>query len=188
MRQDYFEPGFVYHVYNRGNNSEKLFLESKNYEYFILKARYYLSPVGNILAYCLLPNHFHFLIQFKDENSLPGITPQKISKAFSNLFNSYARSFNLHYERKGRLFQEHPKRHRVIKDDYFKSALVYIHTNPVHHDLTQEYSSYPWSSIKEYRSISYFLIKPELSLKIFGSWEAFWIAHERKMGLLDVYE
>ena len=58
-------PGCTYHVYNRANGNEKLFLSNENYRYFFEKYMIYISPIANTFCYCLMPNHFHFLIKIK---------------------------------------------------------------------------------------------------------------------------
>jgi len=60
-----FEKGFLYHVYNRGNNGEKLFYSNSNYQFFIQKIEYHISPFADVFAWCLMPNHFHLFIQEK---------------------------------------------------------------------------------------------------------------------------
>ena len=65
-----FEPGYLYHVYNRGNNKEKIFFKERNYFYFLTKVKLELSEYFHFIAYCLMPNHFHFLIRIKPD--LPG--------------------------------------------------------------------------------------------------------------------
>jgi putative transposase len=69
LHRDYFPPmvpSGYYHVFNRGNNKENLFYQSKNYGYFLEKYKHYLSPWLDIYAYCLLPNHFHLLVRVKE--------------------------------------------------------------------------------------------------------------------------
>lgn len=63
-------PDATYHVYNRANGSEKLFLSDENCRYFLLKFEQYVSPIANTFCYCLMPNHFHFLIRIKSEKEL----------------------------------------------------------------------------------------------------------------------
>jgi putative transposase len=58
MRQDFFEPGVIYHVFNRGNNKENIFFEEENYRYFLELLKKHLLPIADIYAYCLLKNHF----------------------------------------------------------------------------------------------------------------------------------
>ena len=65
-----FETGYYYHIYNRGNNQENIFIEDINYEYFIILIKKYLIETCNIYAYCLLPNHFHILFQIKSLSEL----------------------------------------------------------------------------------------------------------------------
>jgi len=63
---EYLQPGKYYHIYNRGNNKEILFRETGNYEYFLRLYDKYISPIAQTYAWCLMPNHFHLLIQVKE--------------------------------------------------------------------------------------------------------------------------
>jgi len=62
--------GQYYHIYNRGNNSEKLFKELDNFYYFLLLYEKYITPIADTLAYCLMINHFHLVIKIKDERNI----------------------------------------------------------------------------------------------------------------------
>ena len=53
-----------YHIYNRGNNRENIFKETRNYRYFLTLYAKHIEPVADTFAYCLLPNHFHWLFTF----------------------------------------------------------------------------------------------------------------------------
>jgi len=57
-----FEPHAFYHVYNRGINREAVFFNRENYLFFLRKIRKYLCPCCDVVAYCLMPNHFHLLL------------------------------------------------------------------------------------------------------------------------------
>ena len=120
--------GQTYHIYNRGNNRENVFLEERNYRYFLQLYAKYVEPVAYTFAYCLLRNHFHVLVRIKtlDEQeeyhktlrvsgdasshtlrvSTP-FKPKNPSQQFGNLFNAYAKAINKTYRRTGSLFQ-HP--------------------------------------------------------------------------------
>jgi len=65
-----FEPGIIYHVYNHGNGDDVIFRERENYRYFLERFKVYISHIAWIYAYCLMPNHFHFLIRIKDGEEL----------------------------------------------------------------------------------------------------------------------
>jgi len=58
----HFEKGQLYHIYNQGNNRQKLFFDRENYLFFLRKMRLHLLPYCDVLAYCLMPNHFHFMV------------------------------------------------------------------------------------------------------------------------------
>ena len=58
----YFEEGYIYHIYNQGNNRQRLFFKRENYLYFLRKVGVYIKPYADILAWCLMPNHFHLMV------------------------------------------------------------------------------------------------------------------------------
>ena len=57
-----FEEGYIYHIYNQGNNRQRIFFNRENYLYFLRKINTYVKPYGDILAWCLMPNHFHLMV------------------------------------------------------------------------------------------------------------------------------
>jgi len=61
------QPGKYYYIYNRGNNRENIFLEERNYPYFLRHYARHIEPVADTFVYCLLRNHFHFLVRIKDQ-------------------------------------------------------------------------------------------------------------------------
>ena len=84
-----FYPNQYFHVFNQGNNKRKIFFDPQNYSYFLLKAGAYISPFARIIAYCLMPNHFHFLLY---------VHSTSISK---NLFRNYVENyFTLYFLKK----------------------------------------------------------------------------------------
>jgi putative transposase len=147
------EPGHYYHNYNRGNNRENIFVEERNYRYFMQLYQKYILPVCDTFAYCLMRNHFHFLVRVKElqnqtsevfetsEVSSKTITPQ-----FSNFFNSYAKAINTTYKRTGSLFQKRFGRIEIDSDRYFAQLIHYIHFNPQKHGFVEDFRQYPYSS------------------------------------------
>ncbi|MBL4586548.1 MAG: hypothetical protein JKX84_05780 [Flavobacteriales bacterium] len=108
----------------------------------------YLVPIADFYSYCLLPNHFHFLLRIKDEDELPTEYingTRKLSQPFSNMFNAYSKAFNKKYQRRGSLFQEHPKRQKIENDTYLGNLILYVNTNSSHHAMA-DYETYPYSS------------------------------------------
>ncbi len=65
-------PSTYYHIYNHANGFENIFNEERNYRFFLEKYQFYISPIADTLAYCLMPNHFHLLIKIKSEEELRG--------------------------------------------------------------------------------------------------------------------
>ena len=76
-----FVEGSFYHIYNRGNDQQLIFFQERNYEFFLNKVKQYVVPHANLLAWCLMPNHFHFLMQANQET-------QKIVKETPNKINA----------------------------------------------------------------------------------------------------
>ncbi len=178
MRQSLeLESEKVYHIYNRANGNEKLFLNEEHYYLFLLKYGQYISPIVETLAYCLLPNHFHLMVKIKNYKSLSeslrlsesDITPQLISKQFGNLFSSYTQSFNKKYERKGSLFIPRFKRKEVTDSSYFTKLVAYIHTNPVKHGLVKDPIDWMFSSYHAYTSLKKSNVQTDLLIEFFGS-------------------
>ena len=64
------QPGVYYHIYNRGNNRENLFLENRNYPYFLTLYEKHIEPIADTYAYCLMRNHFHLLVKIKETSQV----------------------------------------------------------------------------------------------------------------------
>jgi len=138
--------GQYYHIYNRGNNGENLFFEERNYEYFFKLYIRYIYPIADTYAYCLMKNHFHFLVRIKLDTDLSGLITLDYSKQFSNLFNAYTKAINKTYQRTGNLFQRPFKRILVNSNAYLVNLVSYIHRNPQKHGFTEDFRTYPYSS------------------------------------------
>ena len=141
--------GRYYHIYNRGNNRENLFLEERNYHHFLKLYTRYVAPVADTYAYCLLKNHFHLLVRTKVvAEQDQARTTLKPSQQFSHLFNAYAKAINKAYGRTGSLF-EHPfERREVTTEQYLRRLITYIHHNPQKHGLIADFRDWPYSSYR----------------------------------------
>lgn len=145
--------GCYYHIYNRGINRENIFIEKENYRYFLELFDTYILPIADVYAYCLLPNHFHFLVRIKRERDLTGFRnlsglPQP-SQKFSNLFNAYAKALNKRYDRTGSLFQRPFGRVEISSNAQLFQLVIYIHRNPEKHGLVNDFQEWPYSSYRE---------------------------------------
>jgi REP element-mobilizing transposase RayT len=180
LEKDVFEAGQYYHVYNRGNNGENIFVEEKNYNYFLEKLKKYILPIADVYAYCLLKNHFHIVLRIKDKITLPEKFKEKIHLPFSNLFNSYSKSINKAYDRTGSLFQEHLQRNRIENENYLKQLIVYVHLNPVKHKFSKDFQSYKHSSWRSYLSSKPSNIDRQFILEMFDDLENFIFSHDER--------
>ncbi len=170
------EFGKFYHIYNRGINKGSIFFEKNNYEYFIKLYEKHINPIAETYAWCLLKNHFHFLVRIKDENE---VESKKLPhQCFSNLFNAYTKGINKIYNRHSSLFQRTFKRKLVDDEKYFKQLVIYIHNNPVNHNICDNAMDYPWSSYLTYLSDKTTKLKRDETLIYFGDKENFAATHQ----------
>jgi REP element-mobilizing transposase RayT len=180
-------PGQYYHIYNRGNNRENLFVEDRNYRYFLQLYTKHIAPIAETYAYCLLRNHFHFLVRIKDEEHLTGleggagVRGVEPSQAFSNLFNAYARAYNRACGRTGALFQRPFGRKQITSDAYFTQVVIYIHQNPQKHKFVDDFRDWPYSSYQAHLSAKPTLLKRAEVIAWFGEVDGFASAHSREM-------
>jgi REP element-mobilizing transposase RayT len=72
--------GQYYHVYNRGNNRENVFVEERNYRYFLKLYANYIEPIADTYAYCLLRNHFHLLVRIKTVEEQEAMETLRVSE------------------------------------------------------------------------------------------------------------
>ena len=164
MKSTPLEPGCYYHVYSHGIANRNIFIDSKNYEYFLYQYQKYIDAIADTFAWALMPNHFHFLIRIREKNDVVP-NPDRVlnpvrgkqtgnpSHQFSKLLNSYAQALNKWSKMRGPLFQRPFCRKQIVSNEYLKSALIYIHNNPVHHGFCDSANIYHWTSYNTYIDI-----------------------------------
>jgi putative transposase len=175
------EYGQTYHIYSRGNNREAIFVQERNYRHFLRLYAHHVEPIADTYAYCLLPNHLHFLVHIKEEDDLSGLDLKQPSQYFSNLLNAYARAFNRAYRRSGSLFQRPFGRKLVASDAYFTWLIAYIHQNPQAHGIVDDFSAWDYSSYQALRSNRPTRLKREEVLAWFDGRGAFAMFHEQQI-------
>lgn len=195
---DKLEFGHYYHIYNRGNNGGAIFFDDENYRYFLSLYLKYIFPIADTFCWCLLKNHFHFLVRIKEldeiaieqlnySNNIP-IDPDKINptRQFSHLFNAYTQAINKKYHRTGSVFEKPFKRKMVTSSDYLIKLIFYIHNNPVHHGLVDQISDYKWSSYHSILSSKpTYILRTEV-IALFGDLENFKYYHTKHQELEDL--
>ncbi|SFO70392.1 REP element-mobilizing transposase RayT [Algoriphagus ornithinivorans] len=179
---DPFLAGDFFHIYSRTNGEELLFRNEENYNYFLKKYQDHCSGYFSTLSYCLLPNHFHFMIQVKEDTK-----PEAALGSFSNFLNSYAKSYNKLYDRHGGLFQRKFKRKRVGQESYLSQVIIYIHKNPQKHGIVKDFKSWKFSSFNALISQKPTNIERDFVLDWFGGLEEFKKVHELEQ-VLDLIE
>lgn len=179
----HFDPQLYYHIFNRGVEKRPAFKNVRDYQRFLGTALFYrhnqklsyatfqrlgpkaqmvyrqTNPEGlsnqrvRIAAYCLMPNHFHFLLK--------PIEPAGVTKFIADVANSYTKYFNIKNERTGYLFQGTFKAKEIRSEPSLLQLSRYIHLNPALPSKTNPegllkwlegypHSSYPeWVGLRE---------------------------------------
>ena len=190
-------PGEKYHLFNHANRKENLFVEQKNYPFFLLRLTQHILPVCKLYSYCFMPNHFHLVLQvrFKEElqklwqknEHSPALSPKqlelKTSKAFSNFFSSYTQSFNKVYNQMGSMFIPSMKTELIEDNSSFCKRVHYTRTNLVHHGFTKRMEDWPHSSYKIFFSKSPTKLEREYVLESFGGLDEFIKYHQQPIDL-----
>jgi putative transposase len=143
--------GAVYHVTARGNERRLIFRRDQDRETFLRTLAETAEEQGLLVhAYCLMPNHYHLVVE----------TPRgNLSRAIGWLQTTYTVRFNRRHRRSGHLFQGRFKAHLIEADNYSRELLRYLHLNPVRpRDKSQkidpqkraDFAAYPWSSHRAY--------------------------------------
>jgi len=129
-----FDQGHLYHIYNQGNNRQRIFFSRENYLFFLDKVKKHILPYADILAWCLMPNHFHFMVHV-NHLELPQVTQgltssQTLSSEKMQPFNysigvmlrSYTRAINIQENRAGALFRQQTKANCLTRVDKISKA------------------------------------------------------------------
>lgn len=177
--------GEYYHIFNRGNEKRDIFTQTRDYKRF-LQTFYYYQFTGpkqsfskyaksdlnsfkpeaekrlvEIICYCLMPNHFHFLVKQLKDNG--------VSIFLSQISNSYTKYFNTKYTRVGALLQGVFKNVQIETDEQLIHISRYIHLNPVVSGLVKKPEEYKWSSYPEYITQKPFLCSINEAMNLFSS-------------------
>ena len=174
-----FEKGHLYHIYNQGNNHQKIFFDRDNYMFFLNKIRTYILPYADILAWCLMPNHFHLMVYVNEVEMLvnsEAMTPshrltrsRTLNNSIAILLRSYTRAINKQEKTSGSLFRKETKaecidcinnitpsfiENQIIitnpQEQYPQVCFNYIHENPVKAGLVKSAKEWEFSSAIDY--------------------------------------
>ncbi|MEO8086271.1 MAG: hypothetical protein ABI763_05605 [Bacteroidota bacterium] len=195
----------VYHVYNSAVGSDKLFKESKNYHYFLRKYFDRITPFSETLAFCLLPDQFHFILRIKNNRALTSMWGPKIQKLkkiwnkipdketanyllinhlviheFASLFNGYVQAFNKMYQRNGTLLRESFRRDLIESDVELINKICELHNYPVLHGCVKRRADWKHSSYNNILSLQNPLATTTDVLKQFGGKKNFLFLHDSR--------
>ena len=142
-RTDKFVTGGIYHIYNRGVNRSPVFANSGNYVYLLRKIKGLVGEIPvTMLAYCLMPNHYHFVL--RQDEDVP------LSRFMQRLFGAYSQAFNRQQGRSGPLFEGRFRHVHVDRDEYAIYLCRYVHLNPVEAGLVARPEQWIYSNYLEW--------------------------------------
>ncbi|MEI6683234.1 MAG: transposase [Bacteroidota bacterium] len=165
MKTTLLEPGKYYHVYNRARNGYPLFGEEEDFRFFLKLYQTHVCPIAETYAYCLLSDHLHFLIRIRDEAC------GSLYKNFALLFNAYAKGYNKHNGKEGKLFRFKMKRKEIRSVNYILELIRYINQNPWRHGVTEHPANYRFSSFRATLTTGQTMVAKELVQSYFGTRE-----------------
>jgi putative transposase len=142
-RGDIFAPGNAYHLYNRGLNKADIFTGANNYRFLLGKVKRLLKEIPvTVIAYCLMPNHYHFVMRQEGETPL--------SQFIGRLFQTYTQAYNRQQKRTGPLFVGRFRCVHVDSEEYLLHLCRYVHLNPVVAGLVVRPEDWPFSNYLEW--------------------------------------
>ena len=142
-RQNPFVSDTYYHLYNRGNNRQAVFFEPANYLYYLRGLRKYVLPAAEMIAYCLMPTHYHILVRVQTSEV-------SLSRAMMRLSVSYTKAINKRFARVGSLFQGQFQAKPVQSYHHLLNLCVYLHANPVKDGLVTDPADWVYSNYLEW--------------------------------------
>ena len=135
-------PNACYHIYNRGNQKQSIFIDKSDFEFYLAQLKRYKKRYSLLLyGYCLMPNHVHLLGEPKE--------PDGLSTMIQCLHRSYTAYFNNKYKKVGHLWQDRFKVKIILKDEYLLQCISYVEQNPVRANLVENLEDYKFSSFTE---------------------------------------
>lgn len=138
-----FVPGCYYHLYNRGAHRRSIFYTDEDYRAFLTRLKGHVGDCHiSVIAYCLMPNHFHLLLRQDSE--------RKAGLAVQFTCNGYTQWFNLRHQHEGTLFQGRYQSLLIDNDHYLRHLCVYIHSNPVKDGFALAPELWPYSNYPEW--------------------------------------
>ncbi len=175
-----FEKNKLFHIYNQGNNRERIFYEERNYDYFLFKLQRYVLPYADILAWCLMPNHFHLMVYVRrtkrhilNKEVSNHQKMRSLNDSIGILLRSYTRAINKQEDRSGSLFRNGTKAVAInslkslmptlsitqntlllssilSERQYPQICFNYIHLNPVRAKLVKNPIDWKYSSAQDF--------------------------------------
>lgn len=135
-------PGLPHHIVQRGHNRNAVFVESRDYEYYLANLAEWKSELGlRVFSYCLMTNHVHLVVEAGDE-------PGCVGKLMKRLAGRQTRFVNKMERRTGSLWESRYKISPIDTDAYLLQCCRYVELNPVKAGMTAKPEEYEWSSYR----------------------------------------
>jgi REP element-mobilizing transposase RayT len=178
----------IYHIYNHATGKENLFESDADYREFLEKIKKYILPVCDLFSYSLMPNHYHLVVRIKSQQKVEEVLlkkemkkiklseeeiSNKLSRLFSDLFNSYAKYYNYVHARRGTLFRRAFRRKPVEGDDYLKPLICYVQRNAVDAGFVTACGAWKYSSFNALTGNKQTLLARDQVIELFDSVDNF---------------
>ena len=138
----------AYHLYNRGVSKRKIFKTDADYKYFIFRIAYYkLKYKIDIEIFCIMPNHYHLLLNV-------GNKPKNVALFMQCIQQTYSRYYNREYNHVGHVFQSNYKKRSIKSEADYKYIFNYILNNPVDAGLVKSPEEWPYTEFAQQRIFS----------------------------------
>ena len=147
-----FSSDNFYHIYNRGNNKQLIFPQERNYDYFLNKVKIEIRPLCDIIAYCLMPNHYHLLLYINEDCKALEIVQRQplLARKIGTIQSSYTQGVNKQENRTGSLFQQKSKAKLIDTNNYALTCIHYIHQNPMRAKLVKKMEDWKYNQVGDW--------------------------------------
>ena len=194
-------PEKSYHIFNRGNNRETIFPQERNYSFFLERYKKYCASIFKTLAYALMPNHFHLVVQmraqkeiesliqntsregfkkYRDTEVTEEVCSSYVTKELTHFFVSYSKAVIVQENRTGSLLQNRFHHPEITDEEQLRNTIVYAHLNAVHHGFAEHVEDWRFTSYHDCIAADNSLIEANEVLELFDGVDNFIFLHRKR--------
>jgi len=179
-----FHTGSYFHIYQKTNKGRELIPTDKNHDYFLSGIKKVIDPFAVLIAYCILPDHYHLLIRVNEDpkhnRGYPGVC-KLLTFHIRQYIRHYSQRVNIVEKSRGKLLGVIPYTETVESVESLKALLAGIHLNPIFHNLTADPGDYLPSSFHELLKTTSNSMPCEEVMRLFGGRDSFIDFHSKPL-------